>query len=96
MIPGHSPLVSTATQTDPARQPVIIAALRSPVCRANGQLKHLRAPDLLAPVLASLLESTAVEPSDVDDVIIGNAVGGVETSPGTPRSRPACLSPSRG
>ncbi|MGJ0384046.1 thiolase family protein [Paenarthrobacter nicotinovorans] len=76
MIPGHSPLVSTATQTDPARQPVIIAALRSPVCRANGQLKHLRAPDLLAPVLASLLESTAVEPSDVDDVIIGNAVGG--------------------
>ncbi|NWL31607.1 acetyl-CoA C-acyltransferase [Paenarthrobacter nitroguajacolicus] len=59
-----------------SRQPVIIAALRSPICRANGQLKHLRAPDLLAPVLGSLLQNINAEPADVDDVIIGNAVGG--------------------
>ncbi|MEV7604284.1 thiolase family protein [Paenarthrobacter sp. NPDC089322] len=64
------------TARDESRQPVIIAARRSPNCRANGQLKHLRAPGLLAPVLASLLDSTAADPADVDDVIIGNAVGG--------------------
>ncbi|TVU66541.1 thiolase family protein [Paenarthrobacter nitroguajacolicus] len=62
--------------TDESRQPVIIAALRSPICRANGQLKQFRAPDLLAPVLSSLLESTGMDPVEVDDVIIGNAVGG--------------------
>ncbi|WAH99675.1 thiolase family protein [Arthrobacter sp. MMS18-M83] len=61
---------------DPSRQPVIIAALRTPVCRAHGQLKSLRAEDLLAPVLRSLLTSTGVSASDVSDVVIGNAVGG--------------------
>ncbi|MCD4852565.1 thiolase family protein [Arthrobacter sp. AK01] len=39
-------------------------------------MKHLRAPDLLAPVLGALLESLAVDPAEVDDVIMGNAVGG--------------------
>ncbi|VXB32271.1 acetyl-CoA C-acetyltransferase [Arthrobacter sp. 9V] len=62
--------------SDEARQPVIIAALRSPICRANGQLKSLRAPDLLAPLLESLVEAVGVEPGDVEDVIMGNAVGG--------------------
>ncbi|MCP2046834.1 UNVERIFIED_ORG: acetyl-CoA C-acetyltransferase [Paenarthrobacter nicotinovorans] len=69
-------MASIGAETDPNRQPVIIAALRSPICRANGQLKQLRAPELLAPVLASLLASTGVDPAEVDDVIIGNAVGG--------------------
>nr|WP_308102738.1 thiolase family protein [Arthrobacter sp. AK01] len=55
---------------------MIVASLRSPICRANGRLKHLRAPDLLAPVLGALLESLAVDPAEVDDVIMGNAVGG--------------------
>ncbi|MGR0159828.1 thiolase family protein [Paenarthrobacter nitroguajacolicus] len=71
MIPGHNPLGSTDS-----RQPVIIAALRSPICRANGQLKRLRAPDLLGPVLATLVETAGAAPAGVDDVIIGNAVGG--------------------
>lgn len=65
-----------AWQAGESRQPVIIAALRSPICRANGQLRDLHAPDLLAPVLASLVETTGVDPADVDDVIMGNAVGG--------------------
>lgn len=69
-------MASIGTETDPNRQPVIIAALRSPICRANGQLKQLHAPELLTPVLASLLASTGVDPAEVDDVIIGNAVGG--------------------
>lgn len=61
---------------DAGHQPVIVAALRTPICRANGQLKRLRAPDLLAPVLTSLVEVTGLDPADVDDVVIGNAVGG--------------------
>lgn len=61
---------------DESRQPVIIAALRTPICRSNGQLKQLRAPDLLAPVLATLVQTTGVDLADVNDVIMGNAVGG--------------------
>jgi acetyl-CoA C-acetyltransferase len=57
------------------RQPVIIAALRTPVCRANGALKHLRSHELLAPVLTALLTETGVDASEVADVVIGNAVG---------------------
>ncbi len=56
--------------------PVIIAALRTPVCRANGKLRTLRAEQLLAPVLRGLLDSTGVRHGDVNDVVIGNAVGG--------------------
>ncbi|MCU1511133.1 MAG: acetyl-CoA acetyltransferase, partial [Arthrobacter sp.] len=56
------------------RQPVIIAARRTPVCRANGALKSLRAHELLAPVLRSLLDDAGVPPGSVADVVIGNAV----------------------
>jgi len=58
------------------RQPVIIAARRTPVCRANGALRELRAHQLLAPVLAQLLSDSHVPPEAVADVVIGNAVGG--------------------
>jgi acetyl-CoA C-acetyltransferase len=58
------------------RQPVIIAARRTPVCRANGALASLRAHELLAPVLRSLLAETGVPADAVADVVIGNAVGG--------------------
>lgn len=60
----------------PERQPVIISALRTPICRANGALRQFRAHELLAPVLTALLAQTGVEPSQVADVVIGNAVGG--------------------
>ncbi|MDI3195711.1 thiolase family protein [Pseudarthrobacter sp. AL07] len=58
------------------RQPVIIAARRTAVRRANGALKELRAHKLLAPVLADLLADTQVPAEAVTDVVIGNAVGG--------------------
>ena len=60
----------------PDRQPVIIAARRTPVCRTNGVLRSLRAHELLAPVLRELLAETGAEPGRVTDVVIGNAVGG--------------------
>jgi acetyl-CoA C-acetyltransferase len=58
------------------RQPVIIAARRTPVCRANGPLIQLRAHQLLAPVLQQLLTDSHLSPDAVSDVVIGNAVGG--------------------
>ncbi|MHA7288536.1 thiolase family protein [Arthrobacter sp. MDT3-24] len=58
------------------RQPVIIAARRTAVRRANGALKELRAHQLLAPVLVNLLADTHVPAEEVTDVVIGNAVGG--------------------
>ncbi|MDQ0672740.1 acetyl-CoA C-acetyltransferase [Pseudarthrobacter siccitolerans] len=60
----------------PDRQPVIIAARRTPVCRTNGALRKLRAHELLAPVLRELVADPGMEPAAVTDVIIGNAVGG--------------------
>ncbi|MFF1383379.1 thiolase family protein [Arthrobacter sp. NPDC058288] len=58
------------------RQPVVIAALRTPVRRVNGAFKELRAHKLLAPVLRGLLTDTGLPASAVSDVVIGNAVGG--------------------
>ncbi|GAA2144370.1 thiolase family protein [Arthrobacter humicola] len=60
------------------RQPVIIAARRTPLCRANGTLKKLRSHELLAPVLRTLLSDAGagLTPDSVTDVVIGNAVGG--------------------
>lgn len=58
------------------RQPVITAARRTPVCRAHGVLKSVRAHELLAPVLRRLLSDTGLSPAAVADVVIGNAVGG--------------------
>jgi acetyl-CoA C-acetyltransferase len=69
-VPGHP-----GFQLPDDRQPVIIAALRTPLCRANGALKHLRSHELLAPVLAALLAETGVGAGEVADVVIGNAVG---------------------
>lgn len=58
------------------RQPVIIAARRTPICRAHGALKTLHAHELLAPVLRRLLSDTGADSGSVADVVIGNAVGG--------------------
>ncbi|MGN7200581.1 thiolase family protein [Arthrobacter sp. SAFR-044] len=60
----------------PERQPVIIAARRTPVYPVNGALRSLRAHELLAPVLRTLVAEVALDPAAVTDVVIGNAVGG--------------------
>jgi len=57
------------------RQPVIIAALRTPIRRVNGAFRELRAHELLAPVLRGLLTGAGLPSAAVTDVVIGNAVG---------------------
>ncbi|TFC06006.1 thiolase family protein [Cryobacterium mannosilyticum] len=58
------------------REPVVLLGRRTAFGRVNGALATLTADRLLAPVLARLLADAGVAPETVDDVIIGNAVGG--------------------
>jgi 3-oxoadipyl-CoA thiolase len=58
---------------DPARTPVIVDALRSPFGRYGGALKDIRPDDLAAHVIRALVERTDIDPSSVDDVILGAA-----------------------
>ena len=55
--------------------PVIIAALRSPIGTAGRSLAEIDAPNLAAPVLASLVKSADLAPDAVQDVVLGNCMG---------------------
>ncbi|WP_411645525.1 thiolase family protein [Loktanella agnita] len=58
------------------RQPVIIAARRSPIGRAFGALSTVEPQDLAAPIIQQALVDSGAMPEMVDDVILGNATGG--------------------
>lgn len=52
----------------------ILAAYRTPGCRANkGKFKDMRPDDLAAAAIRGLVERTGIDASEVDDVIIGCA-----------------------
>src|ERR671931_2123686 len=53
------------------RDAVIVGAVRTAVGRRNGRLSPVRPDDLAAHVLKGLIERTAVDPSEVEDVILG-------------------------
>ncbi|WP_112770470.1 thiolase family protein [Ensifer adhaerens] len=61
------------SSTDPARTPVIIAALRTPIGRVNGTLRDIEPSQLAAPLIARILRDTGVKASEIDDVLLGNA-----------------------
>jgi acetyl-CoA C-acetyltransferase len=58
------------------REPVIVLGRRTAFGRRNGVLGLLAAEELLAPVLAAVVADGGVPAGRIDDVIIGNAVGG--------------------
>jgi 3-oxoadipyl-CoA thiolase len=58
---------------DPARTPVIVDGLRTPFGRYGGALKDVRPDDMAAHVIRALVERTGIEPSAIDDVILGAA-----------------------
>jgi 3-oxoadipyl-CoA thiolase len=60
-------------RTDPARTPVIVDGLRTPFGRYGGALKDVRPDDLAAHVVRTLVERTAIDPAQIDDVILGAA-----------------------
>ncbi|MEJ7808909.1 MAG: acetyl-CoA C-acetyltransferase [Gemmatimonadaceae bacterium] len=68
--------------SDTSRQPVIVAAARTPIGKFLGALSPLSAPDLGAAALREALKRSQIGPEDVDEVIMGNVVqGGVGQAP---------------
>ena len=55
---------------------VIIAARRTPVAPRGGAFKYLQADELAAPVLQTLMKDARLKPSDVQHVLLGNALYG--------------------
>ncbi|KAL9247199.1 hypothetical protein vseg_020656 [Gypsophila vaccaria] len=54
---------------------VIVAAYRSPLCKAKrGGLKDTFPDDLLATVLKALIERTNVNPAEVGDIVVGTVL----------------------
>ena len=52
----------------------ILAAYRTPGCRANkGKFKDMRPDDLAAAALAGLIERTKIDPMRIDDILLGCA-----------------------
>ncbi|AOH53420.1 acetyl-CoA acetyltransferase [Peribacillus muralis] len=53
------------------REVVIVEGIRTPVGRRNGVLKDIRPDDLAGEVLKKLIEKADIDPTLVDDVILG-------------------------
>ncbi|AEW98626.1 thiolase family protein [Streptantibioticus cattleyicolor] len=58
------------------RRPVVVAARRTPIGRAGGALAGVEVSTLLAAVIRDALADARADPGLVDDVLVGNAVGG--------------------
>ncbi|MGH2348312.1 MAG: thiolase family protein [bacterium] len=50
---------------------VIVEAVRTPIGRRGGALSEIRADELLASVLAAVVDRAGIDPREVDDVIAG-------------------------
>ena len=61
---------------DTSRQPVIVAAARTPIGKFLGGLAPLRAPELGAVAIKAALERAGVPASEVQEVIMGQVVQG--------------------
>ncbi|MEP7105631.1 MAG: beta-ketoacyl synthase N-terminal-like domain-containing protein, partial [Chloroflexota bacterium] len=55
------------------QEAVIVATARTPMGRFGGQLKEMRADDLAAIAIGEVVRRAAVEPAEVDDMIMGCA-----------------------
>lgn len=56
--------------------PVIVAARRTAVVARGGGFQALQIHQLAAPVITDLLQDAGLVPDDVDEIILGNALGG--------------------
>src|SRR3954470_10576715 len=57
----------------PLREAWIVSAVRTPVGRYGGALSRVRPDDLAATAIKAAVERAAVDPNDIDDVILGAA-----------------------
>ena len=58
---------------DPLRTPVVVDGVRTPFGRYGGALKDIRPDDMAAHVITVLVQRTGIDPSLIDDVILGAA-----------------------
>ena len=63
---------------DPARTPVIVSAVRTPIGKFLGGLSSLTAPKLGAIAIRAAVARSGVPASEVDEVIMGNVLQGGE------------------
>lgn len=56
-------------------QAIVVAARRTPIGRVGRSLKDLTVEKLAAPVLNALVNDVGIAPGQVDEVILGNAIG---------------------
>src|SRR4051812_38712312 len=68
--------------SDLARQPVIVAAARTPIGKFLGGLSALQAPELGAVAIRAALQRARVPMEEIEEVIFGNVIqGGVGQAP---------------
>ena len=80
---------------DLSRQPVIVAAARTPIGKFLGALSALSAPDLGAVAIREALRRSGVPAEEVQEVIMGNVVqGGVGQAPARQAALKAGLPPA--
>jgi len=60
-------------RTDPARTPVVVDGLRTPFGRHGGALAEVRPDDLAAHVIRAVVARSGIDPTAIDDVILGAA-----------------------
>jgi acetyl-CoA acetyltransferase len=63
--------VGVVQAAEPARDAVVVEAVRTAVGKRNGALSQAHAADLSADVLTALAARTGIDPAVVDDVIWG-------------------------
>lgn len=56
----------------------IVSAVRTPIGRYGGAFRSVRPDDLAAIAIAAAVERSGVEPTTIDDVVLGNANGAGE------------------
>ncbi len=56
-----------------SREVWVIDAVRTPICRHNGNLSAVRPDDLAAVALRAIVDRTGVAPEAIDDVYLGDA-----------------------
>ena len=56
-------------------QAYIVASKRSPIAPRNGALSNLELHQLSAPVIESLIRSSKIDKTQIDELIVGNALG---------------------
>jgi 3-oxoadipyl-CoA thiolase len=62
----------------PLREVWIVEAVRTPIGRHGGALRSVRPDDLAALVVRAAVERSGVDPTAIDDVVLGNANGAGE------------------